>query len=92
VTLILELPDKKEAALKAKAESQGVSPEEYAKKVLYRDLDEAANAAETAPRRHISEVIRERINKLPPEVWKDFPTDGASEHDHYIYGLPKRNA
>jgi hypothetical protein len=34
MTLIVELPDKKEAALKAKAESQGVSPEQYAAKLL----------------------------------------------------------
>ncbi len=30
MTLILELPDNKEAALKAKAEAQGVSAEQYA--------------------------------------------------------------
>jgi hypothetical protein len=40
MTLILELLDKKEAALKAKAESQGVSPQQYAEKVLSRDLEE----------------------------------------------------
>jgi hypothetical protein len=90
--LILELLDDKEAALKAKAQSQGLSPEQYAEEVLSRDLEEVAKPGETTPRPHISEVIRERMSKIPAEVWKDFPSDGASEHDHYIYGLPKRKA
>ena len=44
------------------------------------------------PRRHISEVIAENMRDMPPEVLAALPTDGASEHDHYIYGLPKRQA
>jgi plasmid stability protein len=40
MTLILELPDNKEAALKAKAQAQGVSAERYAEQVLNRDLEE----------------------------------------------------
>ena len=27
---------------------------------------------------------------LPPEAFEGLPTDGASQHDHYIYGTPKR--
>jgi hypothetical protein len=44
------------------------------------------------PHRHISEVIRDRMRNIPPEVWAQLPTDGASEHDRYIYGLPKKNS
>jgi len=40
MTVVLDLPDHKEAVLKAKAQAQGVSAEEYAEKVLCRDLDE----------------------------------------------------
>jgi hypothetical protein len=40
MTLILELHDGKEAALKAKAQSRGVSAEEYARQVLDHDLEE----------------------------------------------------
>ncbi len=93
MTPILELPDNKEAALKAKAQLEGMSAEQYAAKALNRDLDEPpVNAAAATPHRHISEVIREIWSDVPAEAWNDFPTDGASEHDHYIYGLPKRNA
>lgn len=30
-------------------------------------------------------------NALPDEVVAKLPTDGASQHDHYIYGTPKRS-
>ncbi len=91
MTLILELPDNKETALKAKAQARGVSAEQYVQQIVDHDLEETTPAP-AAPHRHISEVIRERMSKIPAEDWKDLPTDGASEHDHYIYGLPKRNA
>jgi hypothetical protein len=92
MTLILELPDKKEAALKAKARSQGVSPEQYAETILYRDLDdESANVAAEADDRPIWEIIVDQMKDVPPEDFAALPRDGASQVDHYIYGLPKRD-
>jgi hypothetical protein len=41
--------------------------------------------------RPIWEVITERMSAVPSEVFDRLPTDGASEHDHYLYGSPKRN-
>ena len=93
MTLIVELHDNKEAALKAKAQAQGVSAEQYVQQMVDRDLEEPARSAAVpaVPRRHISEVIREIMSDVPPEVFESLPRDGASEHDHYIYGTPKRN-
>ncbi|OYQ67248.1 hypothetical protein B9G53_01835 [Pseudanabaena sp. SR411] len=28
---------------------------------------------------------------LPPEVLDRLPTDGAANHDHYLYGSPKQS-
>jgi hypothetical protein len=53
---------------------------------FWQDLE-----ASPRPRLHISEVILENMSRVPPEIMAAVPTDGASEHDHYIYGLPKRN-
>jgi hypothetical protein len=86
MTLTIELPDERQAALAAQAVAQGVSAEQYAQQLL----EHALEAAEPR-RRHISEVIRENMRKVPPEILAAMPKDGASEHDHYIYGLPKRN-
>ena len=84
-TVKIELPDDQAAALNAKAMAQGLSAEEYARQALERDLQ-----TDRPARRHISEVIRERMSKVPREIMDAMPKDGASQHDHYIYGLPKR--
>jgi plasmid stability protein len=86
MTLTIHLPDEQQAALAAKARALGVSAEEYARQVLAQDLK-----AEAHTHRHISEIIRDNMSKVPPEIMAQIPKDGASEHDHYIYGLPKRS-
>ncbi len=91
MTLILDVSADKEPALKAKAQARGVSPEQYVQGMLDHDLEAVEATAATPPRRHISDVIREIWSDVPAESWDTMPTDGASEHDHYIYGLPKRN-
>lgn len=42
--------------------------------------------------RPIWEVIHEIMSDLPPEELATIPTDLSEEHDHYIYGLPKKKA
>jgi hypothetical protein len=37
--------------------------------------------------RPIWEVITERMNAVPSEVFDRLPNDGASEHDHYLLRL-----
>ena len=41
-------------------------------------------------RKTIWEIMDERIEQLPDEVWEGSPTDGSYQHDHYLYGTPKR--
>lgn len=38
----------------------------------------------------IWEVIDEENQALPPNVWDALPDDLSEQHDHYIYGTPKR--
>ena len=38
----------------------------------------------------LGERIAARARALPPDVLALFPTDGASQLDHYLYGTPKR--
>jgi predicted DNA-binding antitoxin AbrB/MazE fold protein len=38
----------------------------------------------------LAERIVARARALPPEVLERLPPDGAAQHDHYIYGTPKR--
>jgi Arc/MetJ-type ribon-helix-helix transcriptional regulator len=38
----------------------------------------------------IWEVFEEISASIPDEEWAKLPNDGAEQHDHYIYGTPKR--
>lgn len=82
--LILELPENKEKAPKAKVRAQGVSAEQYATQVLERDLEPPVSAPADSDNRPISQVIAEIMADVPAEVRAQLPKDGAGEHDHYI--------
>ena len=42
--------------------------------------------------RPISEIFEELSSQIPLEEWAELPQDGAEQHDHYLYGSPKRNS
>jgi hypothetical protein len=42
--------------------------------------------------RPIWELFDEFTEDLPEEVLAKLPTDGAEQHDHYLYGTPKRQS
>jgi len=52
-----------------------------------------AASEEASARSHkpIWERIQELTADVPDEVWDKLPTDLAEQHDHYIYGTPKRS-
>ena len=55
--------------------------------------DQAAPTAghELQPRtKHLWEIAADLLKDVPQEVLDRLPTDGAAQHDHYIYGTPKR--
>jgi len=46
---------------------------------------------EAAPtHKPIWEEFEEIAASIPNEEWAKLPVDGADQHDHYIYGTPKR--
>jgi len=85
MTLIIDLPDEEVKALADKARAQGVSAEQYARLVLEHDLKAGL------VRRPVAQSIREIWSNMPADVRAKLPRDGASQVDHYVYGLPKRN-
>lgn len=85
MTFTIDLPEERQAALIAKAQAHGMSAEQYACQVLEHDLEERP----TPERRRIWDVIPERMKQLPREDLAELPRDGASQIDHYVYGLPK---
>ncbi len=49
-----------------------------------------SQAEEEEEQRPIWKVFQEITKDIPKEAWEKLPPDGALEHDHYIYGTPKR--
>ena len=83
MTLVIELHENREAALKAKAQALGVSAEQYAQQVLDRDLGEGSQQS-------VSTMFQEIWSVMPDDVRAKLPRDGAEQIDHYVYGVPKR--
>jgi len=56
-------------------------------------VDEMLKEDQKRPRENVGpiwEVIEEISSQAPPGTWDDVPTDGSVNHDHYLYGAPKR--
>ena len=51
---------------------------------------ESLEQSEEQPRKSIWEEIREITADVPDQVWERLPRDGSEQHDHYLYGAPKR--
>jgi hypothetical protein len=82
--MVIELPDEQAAALKAKAAAAGLTLEAWLQKLAEQE------PAASRPHQHIADVIVENMRNVPPEIMATMPKDGASQHDHYIYGWPKK--
>ena len=82
MTLVIDLPDEQEAALKARAQAQGVSAEQCAQQLLKQAL--------SSEHKTLSAKIRELWSDMPEEVRAEYPEGGARQIDHHVYGLPKR--
>lgn len=88
MTLTIELSDEQATALQSKAEAEGLSSVEA---WIQKLADPAPNAAVERPLHAAAQIILDSMRDIPPEITATMPTDGASQHDHYIYGWPKRD-
>jgi len=48
------------------------------------------NTRYTPLQKPIWQVAQELMADVPSEILDQLPIDGAAQHDHYIYGTPKR--
>jgi hypothetical protein len=93
MTVRIELPRESEDALKARAQAAGLTVDEFARQVLERELAVPRAPLSAPPQgvRAVAEEIRERFRNLTGPAFDEPRLDGASQHDHYIYGVPKRD-
>jgi len=90
MTVTIELSDEQAAALEAQAAKEGLSVEAWLQRLAEQHA-ETRIAGSRAADRPVWEIMLEHMKSVPAEVFERLPTDGASEHDHYLYGSPKRN-
>ena len=89
--LTVNIPDEEIPALRAKA--SGVPLEAFVEQVVLERIHSEGNQTSDPPANPLgtaAEIVLRRMRKVPPEIMATLPKDGASQHDHYIYGLPKR--
>jgi hypothetical protein len=84
---VIEIPDDQAAALTAKAAAAGLSLKAWLKQLA----DNEGPPVSPPSRKPLSEVIGEIWADMPADVRAKLPRDGASQVDHYVYGLPKRD-
>ena len=83
MTLNIELSDEQAARLEASAQAAGLSLSEFVRRLIERP-------GKDEPVRRAADIVLDCMADVPDDVMQQLPKDGASEHDHYIYGLPKK--
>ena len=93
MTITLPLQPQEEARLVALAQAKGVSTDTLVREALDKILADAPGQADEpkGEARPIWDVILDNMKDVPAEEFARLPKDGASEHDHYLYGHPKRD-
>ena len=83
---VIEPPDEQAAALKAKAAAEGLTLEAWLNRLA------CAEPSAEQPLKTAADIVLDSMRNVPAEIMATMPKDGASQHDHYIYGWPKREA
>lgn len=89
MTITIQLSDEQAAALQARAADEGLSVDAWLQK-LAEQYAQGGRSPEQATARPVWEIFSEKMKSVPAEVFGVLPQDGASQHDHYLYGSPKR--
>jgi hypothetical protein len=84
MTLTLQLSDDQAASLQAKAAAEGLSLEQWLQRLA------EPQATTQPPLQTAADIVLSSMRNVPPSVMATMPQDGASQHDHYIYGWPKK--
>jgi hypothetical protein len=53
-------------------------------------VEKKLSASQLKDSRSIWEIIAEISSEIPDEEWEKLPSDGSVNHDHYLYGAPKK--
>ena len=89
MTITLPLQPQEEASLIAMAQAKGLTMDALVREALDSILAAPPHAS-AQPLQTAADLVLRRMSNVPAEAMASMPRDGASQHDHYIYGWPKR--
>ena len=89
---VIELPDDKAEALRARAARRVLTLERWMQQMADEDIDSEMDPSDPHPMQTVADIVLDAMRSVPPEAFANSPKEGASEHDHYLYGHPKRNS
>jgi|ERR1035438_3270687 plasmid stability protein len=92
IMTVIELPDDKAEVLRARAARHGLTLESWMRQMADEDIDSEIDPSDPHPLQTVANIVLDAMRPVPPEAFANRPKDGASEHDHYLYGHPKRNS
>ncbi len=81
---VIELTDDQAAALEAKAAAQGLTLEDWFKSLVV-ETPAGPGGVQSA-----ADIVLDEMSKVPADLMAALPRDGADQHDHYLYGWPKK--
>jgi len=83
LTVAVDLTEDELKRLESQASVAGLSAQQFVQQAVKQALkpDEAED---------ILEMFQRIWADVPDEVFATLPTDGAHQHDHYLYGTPKK--
>lgn len=96
--MTIHLPEDLESSVRAAVQGGRFATEDEmvaeAVREYLRQHDHPAEgvAPAASAEKPIWEEILELTADVPDEEWDKLPTDLAEQHDHYLYGTPKRPA
>ena len=91
MTVTIELSGEQAAKLEASARSEGLTvPDLLHQMIEQRKGGSTASPTCDRPLQTAADIVLRRMGNVPDKIMDQMPKDGASEHDHYIYGLPKK--
>lgn len=87
---VIEISDDQAAALTAKAARHGLTLESWLQEMAAEDAGNADDPVDPQPLQTAANIVLDAMRQVPPEAFAKRPKDGASQHDHYLYGHVKR--
>ncbi len=90
---VIEVSDNDAAALTAKAAREGLTLDGWLRMMAQAQDGSSGTPAvvDLQPLQTVANIVLDAMRAVPPEAFANRPKDGASEHDHYLYGHPKRH-